>query len=937
MPSTNTVLALADLGQSVWLDTLSRGLLEGGELARLIALGVTGVTSNPTIFEKAIAQGHDYDADIAALVEEGKGVQEIYDALTLEDVRRAADLLRPVYDRSDGRDGYASLEVSPLLAYDTAGTIQEARRLFYSLGRPNVMIKVPATAAGIPAIRDLIADGINVNVTLIFSRHTYRAVMEAYLEGLERRRSQGQAIDRVASVASFFVSRVDTLVDRLLAERGASQDLAGRAAVANAKLAYRDFRAVFASPRFQALAAAGAMIQRPLWASTGTKNPAYSDLLYVDNLIGPDTINTLPLPTLEALLDHGHPARTLDADLDEAARTLDRLEAAGIDLEAVAAQLLDEGVDQFAASYHALIRALGLQRSRVAHRLQADRYNLGSYEPAFRETLRRFAEEEVVSRLYRKDPALWSADPAVQAQVAGALGWLDVPAWSRQHLPAIRALARDLQREGYTDVVLMGMGGSSLVSDVLAHSFPDGALRLTVLDSTDPGWIRALAARLDPARTLFIVASKSGTTTEALAFYRYFWQRVRDAGLDPGPHFVAITDPGTPLEAEAGRQNFRRVFLNPVDIGGRYSALSLFGVVPGTLMGVDMEGLLGRAEEMRERCRLPDPATNPGVLLGVAMGVLARAGRDKVTLAFPSRMGIMADWIEQLLAESTGKNGTGFVPVAHEPLADPADYGDDRLFVTYRWLGHPDPDLESHLAALEALGHPVIRLTIADRYGLGAEFYRWEVATALGGRILGINAFDQPNVQESKDNTARMLAALAEEGQLPVPHPHASDALMTATVGYPPVPSGTRLTVTDALAHLLRLVQPGDYVALMAYLAPTAEHWSALEQLREVILRRWRVATTVGFGPRFLHSTGQLHKGGSDHGVFLQLVTPPAPEAPAVPGQPYDFASLITAQGLGDFEALTHHHRRVLRLTLTGDPTVGLAELARTVAALPLS
>ena len=686
---TNAIQETGRLGQSIWYDNVRRGLIVSGDLARLIDSGVSGLTSNPTIFEKAIAGSADYDDALNALAEQGATIDETYEALTIDDIRMVADLLRPLYERTGGADGYASLEVSPDLAHDTEGSIEEARRLFKMLERPNAMIKIPATPAGMPAIRQLIGEGINVNVTLIFSLAAYRQVIESYLAGLEQLAQSGGDVSRIASVASFFLSRVDTVVDAQLQERidaGAAdlEPLLGRAAIANAQKAYGMFKDIFESERFAPLKEKQARAQRPLWASTSAKNPAYDELHYVEPLIGPHTVNTLPPNTITSLLEKGQPEARLTGDTSEADEVLDGVAKAGVDMDAVTDKLLADGVASFIKSFDTLKQniadKLALLQSAVAG---ADGFlaGLGTNRPAVEDALDLLDADHVMGRILAKDHTVWRDDPT---EIADRLGWLDAPETMAEHAEALAAFADEIRAAGFQHVVLLGMGGSSLGPEVLRRSFgsQDGYPSLIVLDSTTPAWVRSVSDAIDPARTLFIVSSKSGSTTEVHAFYRYFRGLVEAAvGAEPaGAHFIAVTDSGTPLERLAKEEGFRRVFINPADFGGRYSVLSYFGLAPAALMGLDAGELLARAARMRGTAGAP-AAQNPAALLGAAMGALARGGRDKLTLLTGPGLEGYGLWVEQLLAESTGKDGEGIIPVDGEPLLEPAAYGSDRLFV----------------------------------------------------------------------------------------------------------------------------------------------------------------------------------------------------------------------------------------------------------------
>lgn len=540
---------------------------------------------------------------------------------------------------------------------------------------------------------------------------------------------------------------------------------------------------------------------------------------------------------------------------------------------------------------------------------------LGDETERVRTALVALEDRRFMARLWAKEPDLWKPAGADQREIADRLGWLDLPLAMQRQVDELAAFAGEARAEGFRQVLLLGMGGSSLAPEVMRLTFgvAPGALDLRILDSTDPASVAAARDWLDPRHALLLVSSKSGGTIEVMSFYHFFYEIMRaEVGDTAGRHFVAITDPDTSLARLAAEAGFRRAFLNPPDIGGRYSVLSLFGLAPAALLGLDLGRLLERAAALRAACRPDSPAPeNPGAVLGTIMGELAKRGRDKLTLILPPAIAPFGAWVEQLIAESTGKEGTGILPVDGEPLGPPAVYGQDRLFVHLRLAG--DDGQDAAVAALAAAGQPVVRLELADRYDLGGEFYRWEMATAVAGALLGINAFDQPNVQESKDFTGRFLARYRETGRLPE-SPH-------ATAG---------ADLAPALRQLLGMVGPGDYIALNAYLHASPGHTAALQAIRRRLRDHFRVATTLGFGPRFLHSTGQFHKGGPPSGVFLQLTAEPAADL-SIPGQPYTFATLEAAQALGDLEALTSRGRRALRIHLPRDVAAGLATLARTV------
>jgi len=952
--SENPLKQLDKYGQSVWHDYIRRKeILSGGLKKRIDEDGLLGVTSNPSIFEKAIAGSDDYDESIRQYVVEGLEAPKIFERLAIEDIQKATDEFRGVFERTGGRDGYVSLEVSPLLAHDTQGSIEEARKLFAAVDRPNVMIKIPGTKEGLPAIEQALAEGININITLLFGIERYAEVANIYLKALEKRVAKGKPIDRVASVASVFVSRIDTLVDkqleaRLVAaktpeERKMVEGLFGQVAVANTRLIYQKYREIFLTPRFEALAKKGARVQRPLWGSTSTKNPKYSDILYVQELIGRDTVNTMPTATIDAYRDHGKPeADTIEQGLDEARKTISALPEVGIDLAAVTQQLEDNGVEAFANDYKNLLASIE-EKKKSFHGQQADsRITVSTgLDRTVQETLGKLERQKFAHRLWDKDATLWKSEPEHQKIIRNALGWLNITQEMRKHLGETKSFVEEVRQAGFRHSVLLGMGGSSLCPDVLRATFASasGYPELHVLDSTVPANVAHVEKSIDLEKTLFIVSSKSGGTTETLSFYKYFYGRLQKVKGDrAGENFIAITDPGSGLEKLAREKNFRHIFPGAPDIGGRYSALSNFGMVPAALIGIDLADFFDRADRMGAACGANVPtAENPGVSLGVTMAEAARAGRDKVTFVISPEIATFADWVEQLIAESTGKEGKGLVPVAGEALGEPSSYADDRLFVRMQLASDSDAATEAKLAALEKAGHPVVRIPVAGKLDLAQEFFRWEIATATSGALMGINAFNQPNVQESKDNTRRLLEQFRTDGKLP-----AASAVLAAEglEFYCDADTGAaleKLTKGNAspeafLAAFCQLARPGDYAALMAYLERADEIEASLQSIRLALRNALRAATTLGFGPRFLHSTGQLHKGGPNNGLFLQITASDSQDLP-IPGEPYSFSVLVQAQALGDLQSLQSKRRRVVRVNLGRDMKAGLNRLSKALEA----
>lgn len=895
--------ALTAAGTSVWLDQIKRALLTTGELQRLVEEdSLRGVTSNPTIFNAAILGSDDYDEQLAEAAREGLDDRGIYQELAIRDIQDACDVLRVVYDSTDGADGFVSFEVDPDLAFDTHRTMEQAREYWDRVDRPNLLIKIPGTSEGVPAIEEMIYEGRNINVTLLFGVEEYAQIAEAYIRGLERRHEEGKSLD-IASVASFFVSRVDTEVDKRLEGTG-HDDLLGKAGVANARAAYQRYEEIFLGERFAALRDAGASVQRPLWASTGVKNPAYRDVMYVEELVGPNTVNTMPMATLLATGDHAE-LRGATAKEDPTP-VLKALADAGIDMVDVTDQLLREGVDKFVEPMEKLLEGIGSKREAiVTQRPPSIDASLpdDDVEPRVAARVKQAAQDDVARRIWRKDDTLWG--PAGQPEVANRLGWLTVAEQMREELDDLTAFAEGVRDEGVKDVVLLGMGGSSLAPEVIRRSFGEqaGWPSLHVLDSTDAGAVRSVQSAIDLEHALFLVSTKSGGTIETLSLFKHFWS------LRPeGNAFVAITDPGSGLEKLAGEHGFRRTFLNDPDIGGRYSALSFFGLVPAALMGADVAGILHAAAVAEHNCQSFESGdVSSGLWLGLAWGELAEAGRDKLTYVIDPPLQSFGLWVEQLIAESTGKQGKGILPVADEPLGDPDVYGNDRTFLHLRHAEAPDEATDAKVAALREADHPVIVRQIGGPEDLGRIFFFAEFAIATAGWVLGINPFDQPNVQEAKDATSRVLAEGAED------QPDATD---------------------DELRELLGGLGAPSYLAVMGYVEPSADFDAAVSELRQVVRDATKSATTFGYGPRFLHSTGQLHKGGPPNGRFLQLVHDSAPDVD-VPEAEYGFTRLKHAQAIGDLETLRAHDLRAARVTLDGDdPAAALRALTERLRGL---
>jgi transaldolase/glucose-6-phosphate isomerase len=953
--SGNPPVDVQAYGQSIWYDNISRELLENKTIQRLVDdLGVVGMTSNPSIFEKAIAGSDIYDTAIGSMLD--ADVNTIFEGLAIDDIRDAADILRPVYDRTAGKDGFISLEVSPLIANDTATTISEAERLYALVERPNLMIKIPATDAGLPAIEETIAKGINVNVTLIFSVQRYMEVVEAFLQGLERRVKVGNDVSGIASVASFFLSRIDSVVDQQLesnifAAQGrsiervsANRKLLGTAAISNAKLAYRHYKSVFYGARFAALQQAGAQMQRPLWASTSTKNPAYPDTLYIDSLIGPDTVNTVPHDTLLAFADHGTVAPTLEQNLDGADDIMDMLAEVGVDMDMVTYDLLMDGVEKFAKSFENLMEAIeGKRKMLKAGVIKCQWGVMGAFERGIRDDIQQMGDAP--RQIWSNNAEWWKKEQHHQDVIYNRLGWLNVftnDRIDRQRLYILRGIS---EGSDWKHAVLLGMGGSSLAPEVLAKTFgvQEGFPELLVLDSTVPAAIQAIEKKIDLKDTVFIVASKSGTTTETSSFFDYFYQKAVDTvgAEQAGAHFIIITDPGSPLVQLGWSRQVSDIFDNPSDIGGRYSALSYFGLVPAAIMGLDLDRLYDSAERMLMALDPAVPAIkNPALWLGGVIGHIAQQGLDKLTILASPQISGFGNWVEQLVAESTGKEDEGVVPVVGATFGMPHDYDDDRLMVYLR-LDSEKNDVDERVQSLWEAGHPVFTIELSDAYEIGGEFLRWEFATAVVGKMLGINPFDEPDVALAKKLTKDFLKTYEEKGALPIDEPIVTEDNVSLYAGerLGEILNSICLQRTydssnleGMLAAHISLARSGNYIALLAYMEASDENEETLQTIRRRLRHATKRAVTLGYGPRYLHSTGQLHKGGPNNGVFI-IITVDDSEDLDIPKQPYSFGILKQAQALGDLQALRDRKRRVVRVHISGDIQAGLEKISKAIEA----
>ena len=912
-----TLNDLHELGQSTWLNYLRSSFIRSGELAEHVKQGIQGVTANAQVYERAIRGSSDYDAGLRRAMAQGKPARRIHEALLVDDVQRAADVLHPLFETSHRRDGFVSFELEPALLHGVPATVAEVRHVSHYVDRYNVMVEIPATAVGLDALRELVADGVSVNVTHLFSVADYEKAAAAYLAGLEQYLTS-HSVWRTAptAVASFSLAPLDAAIDARLEALG-RPDLRGKAAVALARRLTARYRQLFNGPAWDKLAARRGQPLRPKWTRTTPRDFAHPALYYIQQLIGEGTIMTFIPATLTAFRRDGIATPTLDKGLDEGETHLATLAALGIDFEAVAAQLQAEHLAASDHRFQTLVQAVVHKRDALDVGQPMMSVQLGEAQATVDEGLHDLCRHAIIGRIWAADHTVWQPRPT---EITNRLGWLDIADNMADKTARLEAFAKRIVADGFRHALLLGMGGSSLAPELfqktLGRGAPAGYLDLVVLDTTDAEAVRAAEAAVDLPHTLVIVATKSGGTVETLSGFKYFYNRLSEV-VGPervGGHFVGITDPGSKIADMAARYGFRDLFLNDPNIGGRYSALSYFGLVPAALVGVDVPRLLERAAVAASNATLSHCdaiADNHAAVLGTILGRLALSGRDKVTFITSPTLASFGDWVEQLIAESTGKEGRGIVPIVGEPPAPLESYGADRLFVHLRLEG--DATNDAFVTALAAAGHPVIALRLADLYDIGGQFFLWELATAVASYFLGINPFDQPNVEAAKIKAREIVAEYARTGSLPAGEFAALEP--------------------GALGTFLKEAKPGDYIAIQAYIPATPAADAALQALRQAIHLRTGLATTVGYGPRFLHSTGQLHKGDGGQGVFIQLVSDAVEDVgiPDEAGQPaaaMGFNVLKKAQALGDARALRAAHRRLIAFEVGTHPVAAIEQLA---------
>ncbi|MCP5097415.1 MAG: bifunctional transaldolase/phosoglucose isomerase [Chloroflexi bacterium] len=754
-----TLPQLHELGQSTWLNYLRRSFIQSGELRNHINNGIQGITANAAAFERTIKASTDYDQGIREEMAKGTPARRIHESLMIYDVQIAADSLHAVYEKSDGLDGFVSLELDPALSQDAVYTVAEVRHLEARLNRANVLVEIPATPAGIEAVRELTKDGVSINITHVFSISTYEKVAHAYINGVEEY-LKSHSVWRISptSVASISVSAIDSAADQALAAVG-HPEYQGQTAIALAKVLYGRFQQIFSGPRWDAIARKGGRVLRPKWTRTTPRNFTYPDTYYADALIGQDTVTTFSPATLNAFLDHGTVANSLTDRVEDAYAHLTRLVDLNIDLGAGTEQLLRDYLIASEKRFHSLNRTMSQKRDELEREWKPIATHLNAYQEPVDKTMNTLCQDRVLCRIWNHDHTVWHPEPD---EVNNRLGWLRVMDPMAENIAHLQAFTHSVLADGYTHALFIGEHELSLAATLFQNSFgkpaqprfmPFEHLDLSVL--TTPGLkpIAGVEASLVFDKTLFIVASKSGRHIEMLPGFNYFYSKaVQSFGAEKaGEHFVAITDPGSKLVELGSQYCFRKIFINDPTIGERYSALSFFGLVPAALVGTDLTRLLERAATMAANtapCHRAMIDDNMAAKIGTIMSEMAKHGRDKVTFITSWAVASFGEWMAQLIAESSGKAGHGILPVVGEALMDPDDYGDDRLFVHLRLAG--DRMFDTAVQSLIDAGQPVIILHLADLYDLGGQLFLWQMATAVAGHILQINPFEQPLVEPAK-------------------------------------------------------------------------------------------------------------------------------------------------------------------------------------------
>ncbi len=897
--------------QSLWLNYLRRSLFEGGRLRDLIEEGVSGIMGNFSLMRRVIAQSYDYEEDLKHFLsfEPRSSSQALYEKLSLEDVRLAADFFFRIYEESEGEDGFVGVDLDPHVYQEEGRGIEEARRILREINRPNVMIKIPATREGLSLFESLISEGISVNVTHIFSLAHYEEVAKAYLRGIEK----CQRAERVISLASFSLISLESRVDEELKiiKKEEALALRGKVAFALAKLILKKEKEIVEGGEWRKARERGARALRIMWVEAMRKDASYPELYYFERLIDRETGFILSPSALEAFRKVGKRKVSLEKEMGGEEALIEKLGSLGINLQQIGEELQKKELESLRHSFDLLLIALE-EKMHSGDRLKRLEFALSNYQLKTEERVSEWKMKGISPRLWRKDLTLWVRKRVSEAE--GRLGWLGLPQEMEGKLERLEEFSSRVRERGIKGVIVLGMGGASLAPEVFSKVFgkAEGYPELLIFDSTHPQAVLSLEKNLDLSQTLFIISSKSGTTLETLSLFRYFWEKARLKIPEPGRNFVAITDKGTPLHKLAEERKFWEVFNPRKDVGGRYSAFSEFGLLPAACSGVEVRKLVENgliAAESSAFCVPEDKST--AFFLAASLAEIA-SERDKLTFLASSSLRSFPNWLEQLIAESTGKEGKGIIPVVDEPEVSCAEYGKDRFFVFFVLEEEGKEETVKKLREMESLHHPWILLKLKNKYELGGEIFSWEIAVALACSALGVNPFDQPDVELTKEYTQRMMDWEKREGK-------GEERILEFSIDEPE-------KLSQALRRWLGEIEEGDYLSLHAYLPPSPLNERFLQSLRLKLLKKSGLATTLGFGPRFLHSTGQLHKGGPNKGLFLQIVDEPEEEV-KIPETDYSFRKLIKAQAKGDYQALKKRGRKVFRVNLKQDVFEGLKTL----------
>ncbi|MBE7514588.1 MAG: bifunctional transaldolase/phosoglucose isomerase [Anaerolineales bacterium] len=939
---------------NLWYNEFSRDLIRSGAMERLIRQGIIGFTANPTVLERAIGEGTAYDDDLGTLLE-SESLTALRRLLT-DDLQAAADLLRPLYESSEGRGGFVCVDLPPTHTERPETLLSEAIRVFRGVNRPNLMITILGKPTNLTAIEEALFSGVNIHISGVFSLRGYVHVAECYIRALERRALAGENVREVASVVQVDLARVEGLVNHSLensirmAQSRADihrttlySALLGKVAAANARRAYDRFQEFFYGERFARLREAGAHIQPILWGAVDPNAPTIAKTEYLNMVGSADTYILTTRQTLDAFAAHPPPPEIPALDMPTAAETLKRAEELEIDLELIARRLQGDEEELFGDAFRKLItRVDGKRKTLMSGFMKRQSLVLGVYQGLVESAMKRLRGQLSITRTWARDPLLWKPSPDDAEALSNRLAWLFLPTDGRTDVQRMVALRNELRAEGITHILLIGMGGSILTGETLWEIFgsqPD-APELVILDTNDPIAIAKAERKLDMVTTCVVVSSRSGKAIETLALLRYVVAKFPEGGA--GAHLIAITEAGSPLETEARRLGAREIFLCPPHLVGAYAALSYYGLLPAALCGIDVQGVLSAGAEMQTACAAGVMGNNhPGLWLGALMGTMALQGRDKLALLAAPEIAPLCLWIEPLIAEGLGKDGKSVIPVVAPTPGMPHDYDDDRLFVYLRLENSTENPDESAQRLREA-GHPMVTLTLRDRTDVGAEFFRWQFATVVAAMVLGVNPFATPNVDESRRLIHRLLDDYATTRTLPKHAPQQTEG-------------GLRLIAEEGMGRLLRdlaaqrayrgsalvgalaaffsLARSGDYVVFMPFFNPDVAQTATLNDIQRRARHVLKRAVMVNIFPRSLHTVGQMHKGGSGKGVFVQLTTDTAPDI-AIPGERYTFGVLRAVQADGDFEIFQNQGMRIIRLHCGKDVSAGLRAIEAAIDAL---